>query len=81
MKNLGIQYSTSKPKAIEVKSDSVFIATNITPYQQVIEDHIVKGYSYSCIQYDKDEYIAKLHEDIMETQMALVELYEGGEEL
>ncbi len=81
MKNLGTQYSTSMPKVIEVTSDSVFMATNITPYQQVIEGRTLKGYSYNCIQYDKDEYIAKLHEDIMETQMALVEIFEGGEDL
>jgi len=40
----------------------------------------MSGYSYEYIRYSKDEYIIKLHEDILDTQLALVELYEGGEE-
>ena len=81
MINLGVQYSTSRPKEIEVTSDSVFMATNITPYQNIIEGRPMSGYSYNCLQYTKDEYIAKLHQDIMDTQIALVELYEGGDVL
>ena len=81
MINLGVQYSTSRPKEIEVTSDSVFMATNITPYQNIIEGRSVSGYSYNCLQYTKDEYITKLHQDIMDTQIALVELYEGGDVL
>lgn len=81
MMNLGTQYSTSMPKDMEVTADAVFLATNIRPYEQEIEGRTVTGYAYECIKYNKDEYIVKLHNDIMDTQMALVELYEAGDTL
>lgn len=80
MTNLGIQYSIVAPKSIEIIGDSVFLANNIQPYEKEIEGRTMSGYSYEYIRYSKDEYIIKLHEDILDTQLALVELYEGGEE-
>ena len=81
MINHGIQYSKLAPNPIQITGDSVFLATNIQPYTQEIEGRVMDGYSYEYIQYSKDEYIIKLHEDIIDTQMALVELYEGGDEV
>ena len=72
MINHGIQYSATRPKEIEMTEDSVFIATNITPYSKEIEDHVINGFQYEYTQYSKDEYILKLHEDIIETQSALL---------
>lgn len=80
MTNLGIQYSVVAPKPIEIVGDYVFLANNIEPYEKEIEGRTMSGYSYEYIRYSKDEYIIKLHEDILDTQLALVELYEGGEE-
>lgn len=77
MINLGTQYSTLAPKEIEITGNNVFIASNIQPYTKEIEDKVVSGFQYDYIQYTKDEYIIKLHNDIIDTQMALVELYEG----
>lgn len=76
MTKLGIQYSTTRPKDIEITKSSIFIATNIKPYSNEIEGHVIEGYQYELTQYDKDEYIAKLHQDIIDTQMALCDLYE-----
>jgi len=77
MIKLGTQYSTIAPKPIEITTDTVFLATNIRPYEKEIEGRTVGGYAYECIQYTKDEYIVKLHQDIIDTQLAITELYEG----
>ena len=76
MINHGTQYSAVRPKEIEMTENSVFIATNITPYSKEIEDHTINGFQYNYIQYTKDEYIIKLHNDIIETQLALCDIYE-----
>lgn len=79
MINHGIQRSVMRPQDIEVTSDSVFLATDITPYSQEIEGRAIEGYEYNYIQYSKDEYIIKLHQDVIDTQMALCDLYESLE--
>lgn len=77
MIKLGTQYSATAPKDIEITADAVFLAINIRPYEKEIEGRNISGYAYECVQYTKDEYIAKLHQDIIDTQLAIVELYEG----
>ena len=79
MTNHGIQYSTARPDDIMVTADSVFLATNITPYSKEIEGRNVEGFQYNYVQYSKDEYIIKLHQDLVDTQMALCDLYEAME--
>lgn len=81
MIKLGTQYSDSMPKNIEITNDSVFLAINIRPYEKEVEGRTISGYAYECLKYTKDEYIIKLHDDIMDTQMALIELFEGGDEV
>lgn len=76
MINYGIQHSIERPREIEVTADAVFIASNIVPYSTETEGHTITGFAYNYRQYDKDEYIAKLHQDIVDTQMALCDLYE-----
>lgn len=78
MINHGIQYSTVRPQDIEMTADSVFVATNITPYSKQIEDHTVEGYQYNYTQYTKDEYlvqqlssIAALQEELQATKILL----------
>lgn len=77
MINHGIQYSNTRPQEIEITSTSVFLATDITPYSKTIEGHLINGFQYNYIQYSKDEYIIKLHQDIIDTQLALCDLYES----
>lgn len=80
--------SATKPEDITITADSVLVASNITPYEEVVYDRVSTGYEYDCQQYTKDEYLlllarenAQLKQDILDTQMALVELYEGGSEV
>lgn len=83
MINYGLVHSVEKPKEIQIIAASVFVASNITPYEEIVENHIVNGYEYNYIQYDKDEYIQAmanenkdLKEQVLTTQEAICELYE-----
>ena len=58
MINHGTQYSTTQPQAIEITTDSVFVASNITPYSKEIEGHAMNGYQYTYTQYSLAEYLA-----------------------
>lgn len=71
MINHGTQYSTVQPQAIEITSDAVFIATNITPYSKEIEGHIMSGYQYNYTQYSLAEYLALQNANIASLQEEL----------
>lgn len=76
MINHGVQIGSVQPPEIEITDTSVFMASNVQPYQADIDGHIVNGYRYDYIEYTKDEYIAKLHQDVLDTQLALCDIYE-----
>ena len=83
MKVRSIKY----PKEIEITSTSVLIASNITECDEVIDGHHIHEYEYDCDVYTKDDYLLQLayennqlKQDIIDTQLALVELYEAGDE-
>ena len=78
MINHGIQYSSTEPRAIEITADSVFVATDITPYSKEIEGHIMNGYQYNYTQYTLSEYltlqnstIASLQEELQAAKILL----------
>lgn len=89
MRNLGIvQGSFEQAKDLIIGKDTVYVHTNITQVTEDKEGNAVEDlYSYNEIQYTKDEYIELLSKknmllenDIINTQLALVEVYEmiGG---
>lgn len=78
--------SAIRPKDVEILGNQVLIASNIVPYEEEIDGHIRAGFEYECVSYTKDEYLikltqenAQLKQDIIDTQLALVELYEAGD--
>lgn len=80
--------SSSEPEEVEVTATNVFIAENIAPYTEVLEGKTISGFIYDCVAYTKDEYIKLLDEqnksllnELLDTQMALCEIYEviGGD--
>ena len=84
MKDYGIVESAVKPEPIKIDEYSVWVSTEIVPFEREIEGEIFTGYSYRLVQYGKDEYLkmqiaenAALAEQITDTQLALCELYEG----
>lgn len=76
-------YSDTQPQEIEITDTMVFIAKNIKQYSKVIDEHEVMGYEYDCIAYTKNEYIQLLaeqnnllKEELLDTQIALCDVYE-----
>lgn len=84
MKVIGmVQGSSEQAKALVVGKDTVYIHTDIAPVEE--DGKVVENlFSYKEVQYSKDEYIelmaqqnAKLESDLIDTQLALCELYES----
>lgn len=71
MKNYGTIYGSIQPQAIEMTPTSVFIASNITPYEQEIEGHNITGYKYDYTEYTKDEYLLQQSTNIAALQEEL----------
>lgn len=71
MTNYGIVNSFTRPKSIEVTNTTVYIASNIKPYT---DDNGVEGFKYNYVGYTKDEYIEYLHDALVDTQLALLEV-------
>ena len=72
----GIVSSDIMPQPTEITNQSVFVASEITEYEEVLDGHIIHGYKYNLIEYTKDEYIHLLESDLLDTQMALCDIYE-----
>lgn len=71
MKNYGIIYGTAEPSTVEITPNSVFVASNIQPYEEEIDGHNVSGYKYNYIEYTKDEYLIEQARSLAELQEEL----------
>lgn len=49
--------SSTEPQPIEITAHSIFVASNITPYEEEVDGRILRGYEYDCTEYSKDEYL------------------------
>lgn len=85
MKDMGIvQGSAEQAVGLVVGVDTVYIHTDITKIETDSEGNPVEGqYQYHEVQYDKDEYIKvisekndSLEQEVINTQIALCEVYE-----
>lgn len=85
MKDYGIVKSAAKPEPIKIDEYSVWVHTDIKPFEEEIEGETFTGYSYHMVQYNKDEYIMHqqelIEEQITNTQLALCEIVEEMEVL
>ena len=82
MKDFGLVYGTVVPDNLRVDAYNVFVCSDISEIGAGDE----LQYAYHLMQYDKDEYIcilaaqnAMLEQQLVDTQLALCELYEGME--
>jgi hypothetical protein len=73
MIHYGKTTSSTYPQEVEITSSAVFIASDITSYEQEIDDKIYSGYEYDYKQYDKDEYITLIANENAATIAALQE--------
>lgn len=83
MKDYGTVKSAIKPNPLKIDEYSVWINSDIEPYEEEVDGETLTGFSYHMVQYDKDEYILNQQTDIenqiTDTQLALCELYERNE--
>ena len=77
--------STVAPAHLETCGNIIYEYTNITPFSEEIDGRLFEGYEYDCTEYSINEYLmkltnenVKLKSELIDTQLALVELYEGG---
>lgn len=57
-------HSIARPLDIEITANAVYVASNITPYEEEIDGRIISGYEYTCTDYTKDEYLIHQNEKI-----------------
>lgn len=81
MINHGTVESIEKPEELVIDDHSVWVVSGIT--ETIEGGETQKGYSYTLIQYTKDEYIKAtsdankdLEEQVLETQTSLACIYE-----
>lgn len=77
MTNYGLVKGFARPKSIEVTETQVLIASNIKPCEIEINDQKVEGFQYNYCAYTKDEYIEQLHDALVDTQLALLEVMDN----
>ena len=74
----GLVRSTIKPDVIIVDEHNVWVNSNIKEVNEHIEEeNEFIGYEYNMVQHTKDEYIKILNTQLTDTQLALIEIYEG----
>ena len=71
MKNYLKMHSAVRPQDIEITATTVFIAKNITPYEEEIDGRTLQGFEYDCEEYTKDEYLVKQGEQIASLEQEL----------
>ena len=57
MINYGKVRGSEQPQEIEFTSEYVFVASNVEPYEEIVDDKTIYGYEYDYVAYTKDEYI------------------------
>lgn len=85
MKDYGTVRSTVRPNPLVVDEFSAWVNTNITEVSESVgEENEFIGFEFNQVQYEKDEYIKMMSEQnlfleaqLTDTQLALVEIYEG----
>ena len=72
MKDMGlVNGSAEQARPLVIGKDTVYVHTDITPAED-------GGYCYHEIQYEKDEYIHMLADELVNVQLALCDIYEGA---
>ena len=56
--------SAVQPQEIEIIGNFVYVASNITPYEETVDGYTKSGYEYECTRYTKDEYLLRQQAEI-----------------
>ncbi|WP_455057708.1 hypothetical protein [Jutongia sp.] len=83
MIDYGKTRSAVRPDDVEITETKVFVASNIKNFSETMDGQEIKGFEFNLVEYEKDEYIKKMHDDndnlaqqMTETQVALCDVYE-----
>ena len=49
--------SSVEPQPVEFVGNLVLITSDVQPYEEEIDGHVLRGYEYNCIEYTKYEYL------------------------
>ena len=83
MTDYGTVEFSAKPEPFKMDEYSVYVCTDIKPFEREINGETFEGWTAHMVQYSKDEYIIRqqeiIEEQITNTQLALCELYENME--
>lgn len=60
MIDFGLVKGKTQPPEVQMTDKMVFVAANIQPYSETIDDLTISGYQYDYKAYTKDEYIQLL---------------------
>ena len=63
--------SATEPQAIQFTANSVFIASNITPYEEVVDGHTLTGYQKDAYLVSQMERIASLEQELSAAKILL----------
>lgn len=75
MKDFGMTIKDTRPEGVEITELKVFVATDIEEVDVELDDgQHHKEFHFNLVEYDKDEYIQLLQQQVQETQDGLVEL-------
>ena len=64
--------SSITPQPIQVTKDSVLVASNVAPFHEEVDGHVMEGYEYDCTIYTKDQYLILQNQQITSLQEELV---------
>ena len=73
MKDYGRVRSQGMPPEIEITQYKVYVASNIEPFTEQIDDQTFSGYEYNYVSYDNNEYIRMITEQNTQAISALEE--------
>ena len=70
---------STQPAEIEFLPNAVLITSNIQPYEEEIDGHILSGYEYDCEEYTKDQYLLLQNNKIaaLEQELAAAKILLG----
>ena len=67
--------SAEMPQEITFGNGYVLVASNITPYEEEVDDKVKRGYEYECTRYSTEEFfsqkVASLEEQLLAAKIML----------
>lgn len=71
MKDYGKVHSLNRPEEIEITDAKVFVASNIQEVELTYDDHTLSSFEYDYQEYDKNEYLLQLAEELQAAKILL----------